>query len=234
MKKIVAGFLILLSSLTVYAQAAFQREWAYGLNGGMNFSSVSFTPKIPQETLRQVSGGAIVRYVTESNFGLQVELNYSLRGWKEVVNDVHTNYHTQSLSYLELPMMTHIYAKLGKKIRWVFNLGPQLSYNIGYKVLDSNIEMQVLETQAGENTRKAYPPYHYDPKVERPFDYGLTGGTGLELRTGIGHFIVEGRYYFGLSDMFNNTRQDYFQASHNQVIGVKVCYLIPFTPHRKK
>jgi hypothetical protein len=48
----------------------------------------------------------------------------------------------------------------------------------------------------------------------------------LEVRTGIGNFILEGRYYYGLSDVFNNTRADVFLNSHNQVITVKLSYLI--------
>jgi hypothetical protein len=48
---------------------------------------------------------------------------------------------------------------------------------------------------------------------------------GFELRTGIGSFILDGRFYFGLSDMFRNTRSNYFQSSANQVIGIKASYL---------
>jgi hypothetical protein len=47
---------------------------------------------------------------------------------------------------------------------------------------------------------------------------------GFELRTGIGNFILDGRYYFGLSDIYNNAKADDFQASSNQVIGVKLTY----------
>jgi hypothetical protein len=62
--------------------------------------------------------------------------------------------------------------------------------------------------------------------TEQTFDYGITGGMGFELRTGIGSFIVEGRYYFGLSDLLGNSMEDFFQSSHNQIIGLKLTYLI--------
>ncbi|MDR2804338.1 MAG: PorT family protein, partial [Dysgonamonadaceae bacterium] len=71
-------------------------------------------------------------------------------------------------------------------------------------------------------------PRYYDDDytVRRKFDYGIAGGMGLEIRTGIGNFILEGRYYYGLSDVFNNSRADVFQSSHNQVIGIKLTYLV--------
>ena len=61
------------------------------------------------------------------------------------------------------------------------------------------------------------------------FDYGIAGGAGLEVRTGIGNFILEGRYYFGLNDFYNNTKRDYFgRSAHATIIG-KLTYLFDLT-----
>jgi hypothetical protein len=56
----------------------------------------------------------------------------------------------------------------------------------------------------------------------------LTGGAGIELKTGIGIFNLEGRYYFGLGDIFNNRRGDnaYFSRSAHRVISAKLTYYI--------
>ena len=214
------GIIILFFSLCcgkwAYSQTnKFVPEWSYGVNGGLTFSKVSFNSRIniPQESLQQYSGGITVRFISEKNFGLQAELNYSQRGWKELTDTVYVNKYSRSLSYLELPFMTHIYFGLGKNVRLIFNLGPQFGYYIGEKELEREINDTERET------------FYFDMKVQKSFEYGLKGAMGLEFRTKAGSIILDGRYYFGLSDMFNNTRADFFQASPNKVMGVNLTYL---------
>ena len=195
-----------------------ESEWAFGVNAGVTLSDISFNPSIPQDMLQQYVGGATARYISEKNFGIQVELNYSMRGWKQKEEEgAQPNKYTRSLSYLELPVMTHMYFNMGRRARLVFNLGPQLSYKISEKTITK--EIYVVENM---------PPYYGvgdDMDIQRPFDWGLIGGMGVEIRTGVGSFILDGRYYFGLSDIFSNHKSDYFQASSNRVINIKLTYL---------
>jgi hypothetical protein len=60
-------------------------------------------------------------------------------------------------------------------------------------------------------------------------DYGIAAGGGLELSTGIGHFLVEGRYYLGLSDFYKTTKKDYFGRAAHQLICIKAAYLFDIT-----
>ena len=218
MKRIggIAAFLFVMS--IVRSQTVdFRPEWAFGANAGITLSRINFLPRIPQTLLLQECGGLTARYISEKNCGILVELNFSLRGWKEEQDTVsHFNHYSRSLSYIDLPVLTHFYLDVGKWARIMLNVGPQISYNIGEKVLEKDI---VRPT----NINPRY--YDEDYKVQHKFDYGIGGGLGLEVRTEIGIFILEGRYYFGLSDVFNNTRADIFQNSHNQVISVKMSYL---------
>ncbi|GHV21787.1 hypothetical protein FACS189428_2780 [Clostridia bacterium] len=220
MKRIIGGLLFIFMAFALHSQTPeFQPSWAFGLNAGATLSSVGFTPSVPQTTLLQESGGLVVRYISEKNFGIQLELNYALRGWKEETDTVsHFNKYSRSLAYIELPLMTHFYYDLGKRARIVFNAGPQIGYNIGEKEL----ERDILNPPVPKPDKVIY----YDQKVQQKFDYGITGGLGLEIRTGIGNFILEGRYYYGLSDFFKSDKGEDFQSSHNQVIGVKIAYLI--------
>jgi hypothetical protein len=224
--KIIAMFFFLCYGTQAYSQThSFVPEWSYGINGGVTFSRVGFNSymSVPQDLLRQFSGGITVRYISERNFGIQGELNYSLRGWKERVDTdemdtIHVNRYARSIAYLELPVLTHIYFNLGKSVRLIFNLGPQISYYISEKEDNKN---QIIKTP---------DPDYYTYNVQHSFDYGLKGAMGLEFRTKAGSFILDGRYYFGLSDIFNNSKADLFQASHNQVLGVNLTYLF----HLKK
>ena len=198
----------------------FQQEWSFGANAGVTLSRLNLVPRVSQELLVQEVAGLTARYISQKHFGILVELNYSLRGWKERQDMVlQFNRYSRSLSYIELPVMTHIYFDLGKRVRLVGNLGPQIGWNTGEKVLEKELGIP-------PDGKPSYPVYYKDDfLVQRKFDYGITGGLGLEVRTGIGSFILDGRYYFGLSDIFNNTRADVFQSSHHQVILIKLTYL---------
>ncbi|MDR1762430.1 MAG: PorT family protein [Dysgonamonadaceae bacterium] len=203
-------------SLEAQTASRFQPEWSFGFNAGSTLSKVSFNSQIrvPQEYLIQYSGGLTARYISENHVGIQAEINYSLRGWKEQTDTLHLNRYTRSLAYLEIPLLTHIYVNLGKRARFIFNLGPQISYLISDDVITQEI-----------NEPDGAIPEYYSAKIQRRFDYGLKGGAGLEFRTGSGSIILDGKYYFGLSDIFNNTRADIFQASSNKVIGINLTYL---------
>jgi len=214
---IITLFILLWFGEHAYSQTqanTFVPEWSFGVNGGVTLSKVGFNSfiSVPQVMLNQYSGGITIRYISESHFGIQGELNYSLRGWKERTDTVHFNSYSRSLAYMELPLMTHIYFNLGKPVRLIFNLGPQIGYYLSAKELERNI-IDVPD------------PNYYEIAVQHRFDYGLKGTMGLEFRTKAGSFILDGRYYFGLSDIFNSARSDPFQASHNQVIGMNLTYL---------
>ena len=65
----------------------------------------------------------------------------------------------------------------------------------------------------------------YGKFADKKFDYGIVGGGGVEIRTGIGHFQLEARYYYGLSDFYNNSKKDYFSRSAHSYIGGRLTYL---------
>ncbi len=217
MKKFIWSLFFLFTSFIICAQNhSFLSEWAFGVNAGTTFSRVRFNPHISQNLLLGGNGGITARYISEKNFGIQVELNYAQRGWEERTDTVvNLNEYSKLLTYIELPVMTHIYFNMGKRARGIFNLGPQIGYNLSEKVLKKKISPL---SPPGE------VPNHFTQKIQNKFDYGLVFGGGFELITGIGNFILEGRAYIGLSDIFSNTRSDEFQASPNQVLGAKLTY----------
>ena len=62
--------------------------------------------------------------------------------------------------------------------------------------------------------------------VENKFDYGIAVGAGLEFsKKKIGHFLLEGRYYYGLGNIYGNSKSDVFGKSNNSSIIVKMSYL---------
>ena len=212
--------LALLFALPAAAQLGEERHnFAVGINGGLNMSSVSFNPKIKLNTLNTMSMGVTMRYMSEKYFkmmcGVQMEINYSQRGWDEKIEDDSGNSYSRTMNYLEIPFMAHLaFGKdaLNRGVKVFFNAGPQIGFFLG-------------DNEKINWTTSTTRPEH-GKEVENKFDYGITGGGGVELRTKkAGSFLVEGRYYFALSDFYCTTKKDYFARAAHGTITVKLTYL---------
>ena len=73
----------------------------------------------------------------------------------------------------------------------------------------------------------------HDQPTDKRLQWGLCGGPGVELRTGIGSFLIEGRYFYGLGNLYNSRKEDHFSQSAPQIISVKLSYLFTIN-HAKK
>ena len=201
-----------------------------GVNGGVNLNSVSFTPSIKQNSLMGITGGLTARYISEKYLamicGAQVELNVSQRGWDqlfeipgengEMVKDP-TQTYTRKMTYIDIPFLAHLAFGRDRGLQFFVHAGPQISFLIGESETISGVNMDQLS-----NTQKAV----YGVKIQNKFDYGIAGGGGVELRTKkAGSFIVEGRYYFALSDFYSTTKKDYFARAAHGTITIKLTYL---------
>ena len=116
-------------------------------------------------------------------------------------------------NYVEIPFLTHIYFG-GKHVKAFINLGPKIGF--------------FLNESTSENLNGAKPNstniQHY-LYVEKYIDWGLCGGPGIEFRTPIGNFQLEGRYYYALGNIYNSRKQDPFSKSAYQIMSAKITYL---------
>lgn len=218
-KKIAILTIALLAAMSSgKAQKNFRQELAVGASFGTNFSSVSFSPKVKQGMLMGFNGGATVRWNTEANLGLQAELNFTQQGWQEKYESHPEQEYKRTINYLELPFLTHIYFG-GKRVKAFINLGPK----IGYALSENTTTNLGDDFEKEENS----DTYQHGKPIDKKFEWGLCGGPGIELRTGFGYFLLEGRYYYALGDMYNSRKEDHFSKSASQTISVKLTYLIP-------
>ena len=65
------------------------------------------------------------------------------------------------------------------------------------------------------------------------FDYGIAAGLGFEFNTKYGIYIIDGRFNFGLGNIFPSTGGSDFSISSNLGASVSVGYLFPIT-HDKR
>lgn len=210
------SFLCLSAGIPVHAQLQDPRHnLAIGINGGVNLSSVSFEPSIKEKTFLTPSFGVTIRYISERYLkmfcGIQAEINYSQRGWKENIDDGTGDTYQRSMNYVEVPLMAHLaFGKdKGYGARFVLNLGPQIGYLLG--------ESEKKSEAWHPNERPSGVIWQYGKMAESKFDYGIVGGVGIEARTGIGNFLLEARYYFGLSDFYHSTKKT---RSHGRPIHI--------------
>lgn len=211
-----------------------------GGNGGVALSSMDFDPTIKQGLHMGPTFGITIRYTCEKYFStvcaLQAELNISQLGWKENVmnsegEELEDEY-SRNLWYVQLPLLARLaWGREEHGFMFFVLAGPQ----IGYYISGSEERSSVWTLDADGNPDRpnsVYQQYGKDP--ERKFDYGLTGGLGLELSTSIGHFMLEGRYYYGLGDMYGNSKKDPFERSAHQTIIIKATYLVDLFNHNTR
>ena len=215
-------FILIFPFLGVQAQNTFHSEWAIGVSGGIGFSSASFGPiKVKEKTLLGLHGGITARWITEKYLGIQLEINLKQQGWSEdfsLIEDlpIENPSYIRKMTYVDIPLFTHIYYG-SEKVRFFVNLGPQIGFFLRESTSE-NLHGTIIPGKPNEQ--------HTLP-VEKKVEWGLGGGPGLEFRSGIGFFLLEGRYYYGLSDFYNTRKVDAFSKASNQLISVKFSYLIP-------
>lgn len=223
----IARLLIVALGLSVAAMAAAQRtvepKFYAGVKGGVTFARMQFNPHVEQAMNQGLVGGIAVRYTEEKIFGLIAELLMEQRGWKEGFDPGEDFNYRRTLTYLTLPVLTHIYFG-NERIKGFVNLGPSVSYMISDKI-DSDFDY------ANPSSVPGFPMQYRSVEqmampVHSKFDYGILAGLGMELTVARRHsLMLEGRYYFGLGNIFSARKKDVFQASRNTVIEVSLGYM---------
>lgn len=216
--------LILLLALPASLMAA-QRHYIphvhVGVHGGMSLSNQSFYPSIKESMLSGAQFGVSFRYAEERHVGLLAELNIEQRGWKENFEEDPFSFQRQ-LTYIELPIMTHIFFG-SRTVKGFFNLGPEVGYMIGDKST-ANFPYMDLPAVDGFPANRRYEQMQMD--ISSRFDYGITAGAGVEFIIRRRNSItLEGRYYYGLGNIFPSSRKDVFSASRGSSIQITLGYL---------
>lgn len=219
-------FVLLFLSTRLLAQVGEERRnIAIGVNGGYALNKISFNPTIKQSFHGGYTTGFMARYICEKYFaalcGIQAEVNFAQLGWKELIETSDDTYE-RTMNYVQIPILMHMgFGKEQNGAKVFLVLGPQVGFCLGEKEKRGG-----TWSQQTLNNRPNGIIQQYDKNVEKKFEYGLTGGLGLEVSTrSKHHFLLEGRYFYGLSDIFHNSKKDTFGRSANGAIIAKISYL---------
>ena len=201
-----------------------RNDLTIGVTGGFLMNRTSFNPTIKKTWKTGETFGVTIRYTCEKYFSalcaVQAELNYANMGWKEDIDPKYSSdTYYRDMRYFQLPIFARLsWGRERKGVLFGFLIGPQLGYCFS--------ETEHYSDPWRGSPRPNNVTYQYGTAVEQRFEYGLTGGLSIEFCTKrAGRFMVEGRYFYGLSDIFNNTKKDPFGRSANGAIMVKAGYL---------
>ncbi|MDO1446704.1 porin family protein [Rhodocytophaga aerolata] len=210
--------LLFLASLLLYPFFSSTAQTYIGVKAGPNFTQVAFTPSFQQQVMIFYNAGVVFQHFEEKHAGVQLELTFTQKGFKEVKDSV--NSYNRTIQYIELPFMSHFYAGT-EKSNIFLNLGPYLGYGISAKeviTVDSKVES------------KSYTFTNADNR----FDLGFLAGIGIHRQFKFGILQLEGRISHGLSNILNSRNSIPYSASKNQVISASLLYLIDYKSLKRK
>ena len=231
--------LVMLTSFASAQVGDFRNDLSIGINGGYQLNSIAFVPKVPQGMKGGVNIGLSARYVCEKYFNticaVQMEINYAQSGWKEQILSKNDEpcistitgeqlRYEREISYLQLPLLAHLgWGREVSGAKFFLNLGPQFGLALSESTKTNFTTDEAFYT---EPSRASSVIAQDTMAVEHKFDYGITAGVGMEYSIPkVGHIQLETRYYYGLGNIYKDSKADFFSRSNHNSIVFKLTYL---------
>ena len=250
-KTISTLFLVCFATVLRAQVGDYRSDFAVGVNGGYVLSNISFVPKVPQSMHTGLTGGLSFRYTSEKYFNsicaIVTEVNYSQIGWKEsiltpddqpVINSVteQPEQYQRDITYIQVPVLARMgWGREHRGFQFFFQVGPQFGLFLNEDT-KMNFAWEDRTPVRSDNTGRTSSCVAQDTMaVENKFDYGIAGGVGIEYsHPKVGHFLLEGRYYYGLGNIYGNSKRDYFGRSNFGNFVIKLSYLFDIIRTKKE
>ena len=237
----ILSIILFLMPMMLHAQVGdYRTDLAIGGSAGYVMSNVGFVPDVPQGLLPGYTAGLSVRYTCEKYFSsicsILGEVNVTQTGWKEDIRDADNNpvyyaddianasplSYERKITYVQIPFLARLgWGRERKGLQAFIQAGPQIGV-----YLSESTKTNIMLGRELANKRASQVVAQDTMAVQNKFDYGIAAGGGIELSIPkVGHFILEGRYYYGLGNVFKNSKSDYFGKSNYGQIIIKATYL---------
>ena len=246
MKRLLIYTLLLCTCVCAKAQIGEHRNtFSVGVSGGYALNSVGFQPTVTQTMHGGMTFGVAGRYTAEKYFStlcaVQLEVNVAQLGWKE---DIQTYYDTKvvnpttnaeeefqhDMTYIQIPFLAHLsWGKEKHGVCGFVNLGPQIGILMSEntkKNYDKPFIQDNFPSDFTTRTGRVSSIVNQETMAaENKLDYGITFGAGVEADIKyVGKFALEGRYYYGLGNIYGDSKRDYFGKSNHGTIYIKLAY----------
>lgn len=165
----------LLLILTMFSAVSATAQLSVGVRAGYGAFGANFEPPAltgNQVPLYEPSFGIVGIFNDKSNAGIQVEVNYTVKGWRDRDKDDSNIEYKRELTYIEVPMMTHF--ELGRSWFRIYGvLGPYVAFKQSEKETAKNFDAYI----AGN-------PYDLYNQKARSIDFGNKAGLGFRINFG--------------------------------------------------
>jgi hypothetical protein len=184
MRRITSTFFACLAAAALGADAGHAQTIGFKL--GATSSTLSATDAaFSSGSITGFIGGGHIRFGLGGRIGLQAELLSVTRGGN--LTGPGTASREVRFEYVEIPVLVHIPLTLGAFAPYLFG-GPGIA-----------LEVRCRYTPAGGSSTDCTDNQPFDRSST---DFGLTAGGGIAIGMGPGAVLLEGRYTFGMSDVF--------------------------------
>ena len=156
-----------------------------------------------------------------------------------LTDETQTLQYSRKMSYIQIPILARLgWGRERKGFQAFAQVGPQIGFFLSDKI-ETNFDVRDPAFNPNpDKNGKLSPDYQYGSlrashivaqdtmAVENKVDYGVAFAVGLEFSNRkVGHFLVEGRYYYGLGNIYGSSKRDYFSKSNFGNIVIKLTYL---------
>ena len=236
----------MLFSVSTMAQIGeYRNTFSVGVSGGYVLNRTTFQPTVTQSMHGGLTGGLSLRYTSEKYFAtlcaIQMEVNLSQLGWKEKIETFYeepvvnpetgvAEKYSRDITYVQIPIFAHLsWGREKKGVCGFLNLGPQIGFAISDKYTKNYDRPFTMENYPDKYSssvgRVSKTVAQETMPVENKFDYGIAVGAGIEAHFNhVGRFFLEGRYYYGLGNIYGDSKRDEFGVSNNSSIFIKLGY----------
>lgn len=195
-------------------------QFSFGAKAGFTSSSIFISRiqvdqvnvNILQTNNLGTTFGILAKYVGEKHTGIQIELNYTQRGWTELLLD-ETEQFTTDLNYIDLATLSYFYVgKKSKKVNPIILAGTEINYflNAVEEPFDPALEQEITYRATSENIRKIL--------------FGINAGAGANIDFPFGQIQMDFRFFIGFSNVFDSEMPDTPPFSQHQNLSVQVAY----------
>jgi opacity protein-like surface antigen len=193
--------IVLFFALSFGARAQYgDRIWSIGLEVGPNFSKYGWDGKDSDFKTGFLLGGNLT-YSIRNTYGFTGKVLYAQKGAKEGSTK-------STLNYVEVPVVARLFFNEKGPFRPNIFAGPSFGFLTGVKAQTGNGDKVTVD-----NYKDTF----------KTFDFGLTGGLGLNYEIAPEtHILVDIRYTYGLTDVSKTNSS----SVNNQVVSVTAGFSI--------
>lgn len=199
-------------STSAFAQQS-DRVWSIGPEVGASFFKQGMDDEFSSKYKAGLVAGGFVTYSINNAYAFTAKVLYTQKGMSGNIFNTDLE---ERLSYIEVPVLARVFFNRDGAVRPNLFLGPSFGFQTGakWKIADGeyeNVEDSGIREILGDadSYKDAY----------NTFDFGLSGGLGVNVRVGEEiYFIVDARYTYGLTNIYKNTPEDFKHNNHGLAV----------------